>query len=80
MNRLQHISYGSMDAIDALICLGFFVHKAPCLDTHYIIMQGEFHKRCSVEAKAIDQLMAEAGRDPEFHNQLIQQKGFESGN
>lgn len=78
-NRLQDISNGSMDAIDALLCLGFTVQRVPCLDEHYIIVQGEMHHVCTPEGAAIFTVMKEIGQNVEYHSHLIQQKGIESG-
>jgi hypothetical protein len=66
-----------MDAIDALMCLGFSIRKGPC-GVFVLIGFGAWPAE-SIEAIAVRSLLKETYEQLEFHQKLIQQKGAALG-
>ena len=74
-----------MDAIDALLCLGYVIrrngNKIMCQEGNTFLLVGlDAYPMDSIEGSAVHSLLREVEERPEHHKMLIQQKGLASGN
>ncbi len=73
------VSDMAMDAIDALIFLGFRIQKNPCNNV-FVLVPTILYEMGSLESASIKLCFDEISDGPLYYNRAIKQKGIAYGN